>query len=382
MRLDPSRSYTLSLSPQLLYAQSALLPALVTSRVHEQLEFQAVGSWWIYSDGISTGPSLSGVEYNGHGKQSSKGTLQKIPSGREDIFADNTISRRDKLAVMKFLRHVLREDTGGEEPHTGESGTNSLADILSSQFNIPLSLQEPLLALSLSLDSANSTNARYAMNRTRRHLLSIGMFGPGFGSMVIKYGGGAEIAQVGCRAGAVGGSVYVLGRGVDNIEALPVRNIQSDGSDGFDLSIKLSDGEVITASYAVGSEADLPTFQVEQPSSNLTAGFTGLARSISLVSSPLSHLFPLTSENGPIPAAAVVVLGGSRPKSTHVLHGLDKDLPGESPIYMFVHSAETGECPNGQCECQSVVSWHSDVPALMMIQLTNTYLHCLSYLLC
>ena len=295
-------------------------------------------------------PSVSEVEHNGHGKQSSKGTLQKIPSGREDVFADNTISQRDKLAVMKFLRHVLREDTGGEDFQTGEPATNSLADVLSSQFNIPLSLQEPLLALSLSLDSANSTNARYAMNRTRRHLRSIGMFGPGFGSMIVKYGGGAEIAQVGCRACAVGGGVYVLGRGVDNVGALPVRNIQSDGSDGVDFSIKLSDGEVITASYVVGGEVDLPTFSTEQPSSNLTTGSTGLARSISLVSSPLSHLFPLTSENGPIPAGAVVVIGGSRPKYTHVPHELDEDFPEKSPIYMFVHSADTGECPNGQCE--------------------------------
>src|SRR4051795_1631237 len=81
-QLGPSRAYTLTLSPQLLYAQSALLPVLVTSRVHEQLEFQAVGSWWLCKDESFRGPEASYVEQAGGSKQERKVILQKIPSGR------------------------------------------------------------------------------------------------------------------------------------------------------------------------------------------------------------------------------------------------------------------------------------------------------------
>jgi Rab proteins geranylgeranyltransferase component A len=359
VQLGPSRSYTLSLSPQLLYAQSTLLPALVTSRVHEQLEFLAVGSWWICRDGSSTRPDPSDTAHAGGSREQRKQILQKIPSGREDVFSDNTISARDKRAIMKFLRQVLQEDTDAEVFPPQEFGANSLANVLSSQFSIPSALQQPLLALSLSQDTVDSTNAQYAMNRIRRHLHSIGMFGPGFGAMMIKYGGGAEIAQAGCRAGAVGGGVYVLGRGIDTIEALSVSDIaaDSDATGGHELSIKLSDGEVITSRYVVGDEMGLPTIPTRQPPIGSTIGTGRLARSMSVISSPLEHLFPPTSENGPIPAGAVVVFGseGSRNNDDSV----ERDIRSseESPIYLVVHSSDSGECPTGQCESLPLSSW-------------------------
>jgi hypothetical protein len=350
-----------------LYARSTLLPVLVTSRVHEQLEFQAVGSWWLCKDERSGGRDAPGLEQAGGSNQQWKGILQKIPSGREDVFSDNTISAHDKRALMKFLRHVLQENTETEDSLTREIGANSLAHVLASHFNIPLALQQPLLALSLSQDTADSTNAQYAINRIRRHLHSIGMFGPGFGSMIIKYGGG----------------VYFLGWGIYNIEALPVASAeaQSDGSSGNGLAIRLSDGERITSRYAVGDEVDLPTAATEQPSNDSTTGSAQLARSISVVSSPLPHLFPPTSENGPIPAGAVVVLGGGGLAEKRASDEHDSDHPAEPPIYLFVHSSDSGECPTGQCEYISHVCFR---PAafFMMIQFTNTYLHCLSQMLC
>jgi hypothetical protein len=383
VELGLSRSYTLSLSPQLLYAQSTLLPALVTSRVHEQLEFLAVGSWWICRDGSSTRPGVPETAHAGGGRKQRKVMLQKIPSGREDVFSDNTISARDKRSIMKFLRQVLQEHTGAED-FPSEFGANSLADVLSSQFNIPYALQHPLLALSLSQDTADSTNVQYAMSRIRRHLHSIGMFGPGFGAMTIKYGGGAEIAQVGCRAGAVGGGVYVLGRGIDTIEVLSVPGMVTDrdASGGNELSIKLSDDELITSRYVVGDGMDLPNIPTGQRPISSIIGAGRLARSMSVVSSPLEHLFPPTSENGPIPAGAVVVFGpeGSRNNDDSVERDIHSSK--ESPIYLVVHSSDSGECPNGQCKSLPFSSCLAQFAALMMNQLTNTYLHCLSYLLC
>ena len=46
------------------------------------------------------------------------------------------------------------------------------------------------------------------------------MFDPGFGSVISKWSGLVEIAQVACRAGAVGGGVYVLNKGFEVNEKL------------------------------------------------------------------------------------------------------------------------------------------------------------------
>ena len=357
-QLGSSRSYSLSLSPQLLYAQSTLLPALVTSKVHEQVEFLAVGSWWICKDGISAKQSALDIEHTGSGRRPETTTLQKIPSGREDVFSDSAISMRDKRALMKFLRQALDVETGTEESPSQNFGTSSLADVLSSQFSIPQPLQLPILALSLSQDAIDSTNAQYAITRIRRHLRSIGMFGPGFGSMIIKYGGAAEVSQVGCRAGAVGGGVYALGRGINEIKPVPAAGVEawSEVPSGIELSIKLSDSEAITSRFFVGDQTDLPRDLREQSSFKLTPSSARLARSINIVSSPLTHLFPPTSENGLIPAGAVVVFGGEGFRERRNSVEQDKLPSEEPPIYLLVHSSDSGECPKGQCECRLVPS--------------------------
>ena len=361
VNLGQSRSYTLSLSPQLLYAQSALLPVLVTSRVHTQLEFQAVGSWWIYQHDDSIKANESVLQDSEDAENGHFDMFKKIPSSREDVFSDNTISTRDKRALMKFLRFVLQEETDAVESSKEGSSEESLADVLSSQFNISATPQEPLLALSLSHHSARSTNSQQAVQRIRRHLRSIGTFGPGFGAVIAKYGGGAEIAQVGCRAGAVGGGVYVLGRGIDNIKVI---KSDSEAPESFgkanELAVELSDGDTVLTEFVVGSVEDLPKGLMicsttdsapmvlpTQSSDNSATDYGRSVRSISIVSSPLSHLFPPTSENGPIPAGAVVVFGRSGEVEGSSLNTANT---AEPPIYLLVHSSESGECPMGQCE--------------------------------
>ena len=132
---------------------------------------------------------------------------------------------------------------------------------------------------------------------------SIGMFGPGFGAMIAKYGGGAEFAQVGCRAGAVGGGVYVLGRGVENIKATK-RHSDSANPLGneYEIALELSDGTAILTEFVVGCAEDLPkdsmichaTASAPEVSTTKYAAdsahdYARSLRSISIVSSPLSH---------------------------------------------------------------------------------------------
>ena len=314
-RLSSPRAYTLSLSPHIIYSRSRLLPTLLSSKVYRQLEFQAVGSWWVYkpSTEVNTGDNAS--------------RLYRVPSSREDVFADDLITMKSKRTLMKFLRHIGKPQQDGEGQEDDMS--MSFPEYLSSSFQVPAELHDPLLSLSLSQASPLQTSAEYAVPRIQRHLASIGVFGPGFGSLLAKWGGGSELSQVGCRALAVGGGVYVLNSGIESITD------PSDSNSGEDvrMPVKLSNGESIQTKFMVGSHWDLPTqAQKTQPS------YVKVARSITVVSSPLESLFPVTAEGGPIPAGAVVVIPGSSLSQA-------EDSP---PVYLLVHSSETGECPTGQ----------------------------------
>ena len=347
-KLSSPRAYTFSLSPHIIYSRSRLLPTLLSSKVYRQLEFQAVGSWWVYkpSTGVDAGDNTA----------SNASHLYRVPSSREDVFADDLISMKSKRTLMKFLRHIGKpqQDSEGQE----DDMSMSFPEYLSSSFQVPAELHEPLLSLSLSQASPQQTSADYAVPRIQRHLASIGVFGPGFGSLLAKWGGGSELSQVGCRALAVGGGVYVLNSGIESI----TNPSESNSGEDVRMQVKLSNGESIQTKFVVGSHWDLPAqAQKTQPSCDK------VARSITVVSSPLESLFPVTAEGGPIPAGAVVVIPGS---------SLDQaeDSP---PVYLLIHSSDTGECPIGQSKFRI---FHSTPPP--MAHMMNIYLSNLIYIAC
>jgi Rab proteins geranylgeranyltransferase component A len=318
-QLAPSRSYNLSINAQIIYAQSAFLPTLVSSRIHTQLEFLAVGSWWV----------LRG------------GQVHKIPSIREDVFNDESLSMKDKRGLMKFLRYVLQEETTAPVPEDVDTEI-SLEAAMSTKFKIPESLQAPLLALALSPLAARSIPFEKALARIRRHMRSMGYFGPGFGAVIPKYGGNCEISQVACRAQAVGGGIYLLGHGLARVQS-EAHGVEDDAL----VQSTLSDGTSIRSQYVAGSFDEISAHEETQgrqePSSNTW-------KSISVIGNPLSSLFPATSENGPNPAVAIVLVD-------------ENSDPNNNPIYLQVHSEDTGECPAGQCKsfyspCRS--SFHDD----------------------
>lgn len=299
--LGPSRAYTIALKPQIIYAKSRFLPTLVSSRIHSQLEFQAVGSLWIYTDG----------------------NLQKIPSNREDVFADDTIPVRDKRRLMGLLRYVLEE-----QDESTESESSTLEARLQDQFKLPDNLRPPVQALTLSTDVLSNVHFDTAMARLKRHLASMGYFGPGLAAVMAKYGGNAEIAQVACRAGAVGGFIYLLGHGIDTIEA--------PAEEAALLSVRLADGTAVKTRYVVGTTFDLPKGHVSPSPTTSSERPREVAYQTSIISGSLRHLFISTSESGPVPAVAIVLIDdGSRNKP---------------PVYLQIHSEDTGECPNGQCK--------------------------------
>lgn len=186
-----------------------------------------------------------------------------------------------------------------------------------------------------------------------------------------KYGGGAEIAQVACRASAVGGAVYVLGRGLAKVDE---PSVETETSAEAVVRLELSDGEEIKARYVIGWAEDFPTAYLEGGGGKLDSDLVTVVHSISIVLSPLEHLFSPTAEMGPVPAGAVVVNDGHDHKTTSGGDSVSK----AGPVYMVIHSSESGECPRGQCKSGLVLPglFVMITPALMIL-LMNTYLHCL-----
>ena len=328
-KLSFSRAYTLTLSPQIIYTKSKVLSQLVSSKVYRQLEFQAVGNWWIY-DAADT-------------------LLKRLPNGREDIFQDKNIDNRAKRNLMKFLKFVVDYEN---QPELWEQDAESdLETFLSSKFKLPPHLQTVITALTLSLSPPNETTIKWALPRIARHLTSIGLFGPGFGAVVPKWGGGAEIAQVACRAGAVGGGVYVLGTGISDVKVGDVND-----NDDRAFRLPLSNGETVGTKIYFHESNNGDTFDKVVAS-----------KAISIISSPLTSIFKSTVEGSPLAAVSVVVF----PSSTLQI----RDGTQSSPVYIMVHSSETGECPAGQCE--HLISLSPWLPHYMMIQLYE-YLSTLS----
>ena len=343
-----SRAYSLSLSPQLIYTRSNLLPALVSSKVYRQLEFLAVGSWWIY-EREKAREDEKNQDAGGSGAVRFTGSLKRIPGGREDVFADKSIDLRSTRSLMKFLK--LAADTEVHASIMEAWGLKPFPDFLESHLGIPPRLQAPLLALTTSPHPPAKTLTSYALPRIHRHLTSVGMFGPGFGSVIPKWGGLAEIAQVACRAGAVGGGVYVLKQGFEMGENLDQQALGRDGTrldeDTQVSTVRLEGGEDLKTHWIVGSDWDLPSQLEAATAKEPTPDYT--SRSITIISSPLWQLFPSPAEGAPPPAGAVVVFPTGTLELTYDIekpHIIRDDPP---PVYLTIHSSDTGECPAGQC---------------------------------
>lgn len=344
-----------------MYGKTAFLSSLISSKAFRQLEFLAMGSWWLYQP-VSQDGGTDGGSGGGGSDDDSQGpsrNLTRIPGGREDVFSDKTLPMKAKRSLIRFLRNLMQPpnvdrdgNEGGKEkptdsqaPNDGINDNNNgdddddddddmkmpFSEYMHSKYQLAHSLCDSLVSLSLSLDSAAKISAKNACQGIRRHLSSMGMFGSGFSAVLPKWGGPSEVAQVGCRACAVGGGVYALDRGIAKIEPSSAADGNKDTPDSYHI-VHLSDGTVLQAKYVVGSQYDLPDCGISPPSPDLVK----VARSVTIVGSPLHSLFPRVAENGHIPGATVIF------------------FPGEPPVYLLIHSSETGECPAGQSRFNSL----------------------------
>lgn len=286
------RAYSLALAPQIIHTKSKLLSNLVSSRAYRQVEFLAVGSFYVYEPA----------------KDGSDPKLSRIPSSREDVFSSQSIPARSKRSLMKFLKFVLEFESDDQKPLWEGQADAPLTDFLTTQFKLEDDLKRYVVALTMALDGRASV--RSGLAAINRHLTSMGTFGPGFCAVYPKWGGLSEVAQVACRAGAVGGGIYMLDTSA---------TLKSSG-ENEEASLELSNDITVQASSMISGQ-------------ETTTGGQAVSRLVAVVKSPLNSLFQVLVEGAPTPAVAVVALPST-----------------PSPIYALVHSSDTGECPVGQCK--------------------------------
>ncbi|KAM3523097.1 hypothetical protein NHJ13051_005277 [Beauveria bassiana] len=299
------RGYSLALAPQLIHARSELLNKLVSSKAFRQIEFQAVGSFFIFQP-ASADEALP--------------TLNRIPSTREDVFSSTAIPVRAKRSLMKFLKFVLDFESEPQAEVWRPHADKPLAEFLGSEFKLDPTLQSYIITLTLSLDG--NITVEDGLVAISRHLSSMGVFGIGFAAVYPKWGGLSEVCQVGCRAAAVGGAVYMLGTSITNVAK------RADETTRLDIS--LSNGMAVKAKTLFRSSQTVPEDGV------------CLTRITAVIGAALPRLFEAVMEGSPTPSAIVVAFptGSVSDDSGHTL---------EYPIYAMVHSSDTGECPAGQC---------------------------------
>lgn len=310
-----SRAYSLALAPQVVHARSQLLTQLVSSKAFRQVEFLAVGSFYIFQPASESSPTSA---------------LSRIPSTREDVFTNTAIPARAKRSLMKFLKFVLEYDSEPQSALWTPRASEPLTEFLASEFKLDADLQSYIVTLTLSLDGKITVEAGLAA--INRHLSSMGVFGAGFAAVYPKWGGLSEVAQVGCRAGAVGGAVYMLGTGIKDVQT-----VASSDADEPKLEITLANDIAVKSKTLV------------QGSEKRSKDAVHVSRLTAVVNSNLSPVFETVVEGAPSPVVAVVAfpLGSV---------SCEDGTSASFPVYATVHSSDTGECPTGQCKLHHLSS--------------------------
>lgn len=324
-----------------------------------------MGSWW-------TAQKNEKDERREERQLSDRIKLTRVPNGREDLFTSEELDLKSRRALIRFLRFV-----GNFEEQKNIWSTNEaqpFSEFLESQFNLYGVAQQPIHAISMSQYAPEETQTGFALPRIAKHLRSMGVFGQGFGVVVPKWGGMAEIAQVGCRAGAVGGGVYVLGQGVTKCDQMPAEVEIGEAGKGHALQLELGGRDNLSASWLVcgpdnNSMPSVPLHHSQDRDDTML-----VYRSISILSSPLSYLLPPLGDLSPSPVGAVIVIPSELTEAD--LSGTNGAM--SNPVHIILHSSDTGECPPGQCKFSILPPYISiSVGSVMTRIIEYYYLHCL-----
>ncbi|KAG0167682.1 hypothetical protein DFQ30_005770 [Apophysomyces sp. BC1015] len=292
--LKQTRSYNLDLAPKYLSCQGEMIEALIRSGVGQYLEFKGVDDIFVFDK---------------HDQN-----LQKVsvPSSKEDVFINKSISLVDKRKLMKFLTYAINFEN---EPATLE-GCESMpyAQFLHEKFKLTDQLQSAILYAIAMVD--DQVSAKCGLIRTQTFMKSIGRFTKG-GYLCPMYGGGSEIAQAFCRVCAVYGGVYMLDQ--------ELQDYQMDEQTGRCTGVVTKDGQTIKCQW-------------------LVAGIDYLDKA----------WLPLTKDAGSWVSRAIVVTDKNLAKGTgsnglsYSVFPPDSEVGNTKPIFAIHQNQESMACPKNQ----------------------------------
>lgn len=190
-----ARQYSVSLAPSVIPSIGPFISSLIASGVSRYGSFKLLGRVVIYDGGI----------------------LKDVPQSKDDIFQSKAMSLLEKRRVTRFLMFAAGEFENSKELHGQEN--SPLLDFLHRIF---LLSEATACAITYALGYCYfiSETTLPALHRIRAYLKASGRYGSS-SFLVGYYGGSGEIAQGFCRAAAVRGGVYILGRSVTRISVDP-----------------------------------------------------------------------------------------------------------------------------------------------------------------
>ncbi|KAI8359875.1 GDP dissociation inhibitor [Choanephora cucurbitarum] len=183
--LSSSRAYNLDTTPKLVRSNEALVSILVRSGVGRYLEFKNVEDVYMF-DRVQQ-------------------QLEKVPSSKEDVFTNKSVTLVEKRKLMKFLTFAMESTV--EDPLLEGTDTMCYGQFLEDRFKITGKLQEAMIYAISLVD--HTVSVKVGLEKTRLFVQSMGRFGKG-AYLCPLYGGASEIAQAFCRVCAVYGGIYIL----------------------------------------------------------------------------------------------------------------------------------------------------------------------------
>ncbi|KAF8803723.1 FAD/NAD(P)-binding domain-containing protein [Phlegmacium glaucopus] len=280
-----SRQYSICLQPSLIPSTGPLIASLVASGVAKYSGFRLLDCVGIHDP---------------------TGRVKQVPGSKGDIFKSKEISLVEKRRLMRFLTFAAGEFEDKTELE-GKQGVPFL-EFLQTTFSLNEEIAS-VITYALAFCASPIDATLPTLLRLRTFLRSTGRYGPS-PFLIGHYGGIGDIAQGFCRAAAVSGGVYILGRKITAVISSHPKATNTPASDGkpsFRYTVELETfPDPLSCHMIISSPSYVPSHlkdRVRQlsppPKAQTKSDVTSIARCIAIIDRPLS-LRPLELNTEPI----------------------------------------------------------------------------------